>query len=220
MADEADKTKLKLVSEDSQPISIPKPGEFSLERFKSKRGPQMAAVETLLTALPHSSISQVKDFVRLHPDEENYWPPELCFVNVPVKGQKRDTLHLIDEELALRFLPSARVLRFRLAIASKPHDIFFLCEVPTQNLDNIWNLTNLQACEEAKTTWVQATSRKEEGVEGYKIDYARDSDAFPPPKWPTQPLDQILTQTFAGNLSITHERHPGLLRLIGARLTP
>jgi len=75
MADEADKTKLKLVSEDSQPISIPKPGEFSLERFKSKRGPQMAAVETLLTALPHSSISQVKDFVRLHPDEENYWSP-------------------------------------------------------------------------------------------------------------------------------------------------
>ena len=35
-----------------------------------------------------------------------YWSPELCFVNVPIKGQKRDTLHLIDEDLAMRYLPS------------------------------------------------------------------------------------------------------------------
>ena len=218
MADEVDKAKLKLVSEDGQPVSIPKPeGEFSLARFKSKRGAVIAGVETMLTALPHCSISQAKDFVRLHPE---HWSDELCFVNVPVKGQHRDTLHLIDEDLALRFLPSARILRFRLALASKPHDIFFLCEVPSQNLDNIWNVTSLQGCELAKSFWVQVTSRREEGVEGYKVETARDVDAFSPPKWPTQSFDQILTQTFAGDLAITDERHPGLLRLIGARLTP
>ncbi len=54
---------------------------------------------------------------------------ELCFVNVPVKGQKRDLLHLVDEDLVPPdVLP--QVLHFRLALASKPHDVFFLCHVP------------------------------------------------------------------------------------------
>ena len=56
-------------------------------------------------------------------------------MNVPTKGQKHDTLHLIEEELAMRFLPSARILRMRLALATKPYDVFFLCQVPSQNLD-------------------------------------------------------------------------------------
>jgi len=108
---------------DEANISVPKPKKFSTDKFKSKRAAAMANVETLLTALPHHSISQAKDFVRLHPDEEKYWSPELCFVNVPVKSQKRDTLHLIDEELAMRYLPPARILRFRLALATKPNDV-------------------------------------------------------------------------------------------------
>jgi len=156
------------------------------------------------------------DFVRLHPDEEKYWSPELCFVNVPIKGQKRDTLHLIDEELAMRYLPSAKILRFRLALATKPGDVFFLCHVPSRNTDNPWNASNLQACEQAKTLWIQATSRKEEGVEAYKIDMARDADAFPAPKWPTQTLEEIIGRTFEGR-QIETETHPGLLRLIGAK---
>jgi len=201
---------------DEANISVPKPKKFGTDKFKSKRAAAMANVETLLTALPHHSISQAKDFVRLHPDEEKYWSPELCFVNVPVKGEKRDTLHLIDEELAMRYLPPARILRFRLALATKPNDVFFLCHVPSQNLDNNWNASNQQACEQAKTLWVQATSRKEEGVEAYKIDIARDPDAFPAPKWPTQTLDEIIGRTFEGRM-IETEDHPGLLRLIGAK---
>lgn len=79
---------------DTEPISIPKPeGSGGLDKFKSKRPATIAGVETLLTGLPHHSISEAKDFVRLHPDESKYWSPELCFVNVPIKGQKRDTLH-------------------------------------------------------------------------------------------------------------------------------
>ena len=105
---------------DETPISIAKPGDFSLDKFKSKRSPTTAGVETLLTALPHHNMAQAKDWVRLHPDEGEYWSPEFCFVHVPIKGQKRDTLHLIDEELAMRHLPSGRIQRFRLALATKP----------------------------------------------------------------------------------------------------
>jgi hypothetical protein len=201
---------------DDAPITIPKPDNFSLDNFKSKRDNVIAGVETLLTALPHHKISEAKDFVRLHPNEEKHWSSELCFVDVPIKGQKRNTLHLINEELAMRFLPSAKIQRFRLALAAKPHDTFFLCHVPTRNGDNSWNQSNIQACEQAKRHWTQATSRKEEGVEAYKVDRARDVDAFPEPNWPSQSLDNLIETTFAGRL-ITTDDHPGLLRLIGAR---
>jgi hypothetical protein len=200
----------------TESVSISKPRTFDLDKFKSKRAAAVASVETLQTALPHHSIAQAKDFVRLHPNEETHWSPELCFVNVPIKAQKRDMLHLIEEELAMRFLPSARILRFRLALAAKPGDVFFLCHVPTRNMDNSWNATNLQACEHAKQYWTMVTSRKEEGVEAYKIDAAKDLDAFPEPKWPTQSRTELIGVTFAGRM-IDREDHPGLLRLIGAK---
>ena len=85
-----------------EPISIPKPTKSALDMFKSTRDPSIAGVETLLTALPHCRISDAEDWTRLHPNEDDYWSTELCFVNVPIKGQKRDTLHLIDEDLAMQ----------------------------------------------------------------------------------------------------------------------
>ena len=137
-------------------------------------------------------------------------------MEVPIKGQKHNTLHLIDEDLALQFLEAGEIQRFRLALATKPYDVFFLCEVPTQNLDNSWNDANLEACEKAKTLWTKATSRKSEGVESYKITFARDPDAFPEPNWPTQSLGELIARAFAGRM-IETEDHPALLRMIGAK---
>jgi hypothetical protein len=173
-------------SENEASISIAKPDGLSLDKFRSKRAPTLAGVETLLMALPHYNMSAAKDWVRLHPDEEAYWSPEFCFVHVPIKGQKRETLHLIEEELAMRHLPSGRIQRFRLALATKPNDDFFLCHVPTQNIDNPWNETNQQGCLQAKALWTQATSRRNEGVDGYEIKFAKNRDAFPEPNWPSQ----------------------------------
>src|SRR5262249_53318744 len=101
---ETNKPKL-LLATDEEATAIAKPEEFSLDKFKSKRAPAMANVETLPNALPVHTIAQAKDFVRLHDDEDKYWSPELCFVSVPIKGSKRDTLHLIEEALAMKFLP-------------------------------------------------------------------------------------------------------------------
>ena len=200
---------------DKEPITIAKPDEFSLERFRSKRDPVIAGVETLITALPHYSMSQAKDWVRLHPDEEKYWSPEYCFVHVPILGA-RETLHFITEDLARRYLASAKVLRFRLALATKPDNKFFLCHIPSQNLDNPWNGSNLKSCEQAKKLWTQATSRRDEGVDGYQVLFSRDPDAFAEPEWPKQSLDQLIMVTFADRM-ITTDNHPGLLRLVGAR---
>jgi hypothetical protein len=198
-------------------ISIAKPKDKSLDKFKSKKAAALANVETLPTDLKIHNIAAAKDYVRLHPDEKNYWSPELCFVNVPIKGQKRDTLHLIDEDLALQYLQPGRIQRFRLALATKPYDILFLCQVPSQNLDNEWNKSALKGCEQAKTFWTIVTSRKEEGIENYKIDFATDPDAFPEPKWPIkQTLEELILGHFSG-LSIETADHPGLLRLIGAK---
>ena len=69
--------------------------------------------------------------MRLHPDPA-YWSDELCFVTVPVIGAKDGHLHLIDETLAMAYLASKKIERFRLALASKPNDVFFLCHVPAR----------------------------------------------------------------------------------------
>jgi hypothetical protein len=153
--------------------------------------------------------------VRLCPDDD-YWSDELCFVMVPIKGAKRDSLHLIDEDLAMESLPAGKIMRFRLALAAKPNDGFFLCRIPTRNLDNSWNRDNVAGCERAKKLWTQATSRGEEGVDAYLLQVARDPDAFPEPKWPQQSLSDLIDRAFAGRM-IDAKDHPALLRLIGAK---
>jgi hypothetical protein len=217
MANNKSKAKVRLVKPTEAPLSIEKPtNKGRLDKFKSKRPATIAGVETLLGALPHHPISAAKDFVRLHWDEENYWSSEYCLVSVPIKGQKRDLLHMIDEDLGLAYLGNGKLLRFRFALATKPFDVFFLCHLPSQNLDNSWNVSVLAACEHARTQWVQVTSRKAEGAESYKTDFARDADAFPEPKWPTQTLEELIVVTFGGRM-IEHENDPALLRLIGAK---
>jgi hypothetical protein len=199
------------------PLTIAKPsGGFDLNKFKAKRAAAVANIETLPTSLPVHNMAAAKDFVRVHPDEANYWSDELCFVNVPVEGQKHNTLHLIDEDLALQFLESGEILRFRLALATKPGDVFFLCEVPTQNVDNSWNVSNLEGCEKAKTLWTKLTSRKGEGVEDYKITFARDPESFGEPNWPSQSLGELIGRAFVGRIIETAD-HPALLRKIGAK---
>jgi hypothetical protein len=208
--------KPKLVEPPTDVSPIAKPSKkFDLSKFQSKGGASIANVGNLPNELPLCKIGQAGDFVRVHASED-YWSSELCFVNVPVKGQKHDTLHLIDEDLAKLYLPSGKILHFRLALATKPFDIFFLCIVPTRNEDNSYNSSALQAIEQAKTMWVRATSRREEGVDAYRIELSRDADAFPEPKWPPQSLEELIERTFPGRW-IETEDHPGLLRLIGAR---
>ncbi len=213
----SDDPKLKVVYPETEPAEpIPQPEQkFSLDKFKSKNPNATPNIETLPTALPHGTLSEAKDFVRLHPDEEKYWSAELCFVRVPIIGQKRDLLHLIDEEVALRNnVSDKKILRFRLALATKPYDAFFLCHVPSRNLDNSWNASMLKACQQAKTLWTQVSSQKERGTESYKIDKARDNDAFPTTKWLTQYLAELICRTFEG-CQIETDNHPGLLRIVG-----
>jgi hypothetical protein len=204
--------KLHAVEAGDTPIT--KPEKFSLSKFKSSRAATIANVTTLQTALPIHTLAQAKDFCLLHAEQ---WTDELCFVNVPIKGAPRDTKHLILEDLAVQFLPSARIIRHRLALATKPLDRFFLCEVPSQNLDNTWVASNLQACESAKTLWTSAVSRKDEGIDGYQIKVAAEADAFPDPNWPTQSIEELISITFNGRTIETAD-HPGLLRLMGCKV--
>jgi hypothetical protein len=205
-------------SAEPEATSIKKPSDKpTLDKFRSKQEP-LTKVATLPTELPILKIADAKDYVRLHPDVKKYWSPELCFVNVPIKGQKRDTLHLIDEDLALKYIPPGRIQRFRLALATKPYDVLFLCQIPTRNLDNEWNKAALKGIEQATTNWTMVTSRKEEGVETYKITFSEDDDGFDEPAWSIgiQTLEDIIFTRFAG-FCIDKADHPGLLRLRGKK---
>jgi hypothetical protein len=203
--------------ENNKVTPITKPAEGGLERFRSKTAPTIANVGTKVGMLPISSISEAGDFVKVHSNEVTHWSPELCSVRVPTQGARTDVLHLIEEDIAMKYLEAKQVLRFRLALASKPGDKFFLCVVPTVNLENTWNASALEAIEDAKRMWIKAVSRRPEGVDAYRIQYAKDPDAFSEPQWPAESLNALILATFKGH-TIDSDEHPGLLRLIGAKL--
>ena len=118
--------------------------------------------------------------------------------------------------MALEHLPSALIKRWRLALATKPNDVFFFCIVPTTNLENSWNATAMQASQQAKERWVMVVSRADENVDAYKPEFARHEYAFPTPRWPKEHINTLVLRTFAG-FTIDRPDHPGLLRRIGAR---
>src|SRR5262249_28856650 len=155
-------------STEPEVTSIKKPADKpSLDKFKSKKEPS-AKVATLPTELPIHSIAEAKDYVRLHPDIDNFWSPELCFVNVPIKGGK-DQLHLIDENLALKYIPSGKIQRFRLALATKPDDVLFLCKIPTGNLENSWNKTAVNAVIKRKPNGRRSQASKKKALKTTKL---------------------------------------------------
>jgi hypothetical protein len=204
-----------LLSSTAPQIAKPdKPGFLS--RFKSRRPPTISGVTSPPNPLKVMRIADALDFVRLHPDEEFGWTEPLCFVRVPVKGEKQPILHLIDEDLAMSRLPSKQIIRHRLALAAKPHDVLFLCIVPSENLENGFNRTALLYCHEAQTLWVKVSSRKAEGHEEYGREIADDPEAFPPTNWGTHSVEEWCEITFR-SASIFEPNHPGWLRLIGAK---
>jgi hypothetical protein len=198
-------------------IEKPPPGEI-LARFKTKR-PLDERIQTLLPALPHGKISEAKDYVRLHPDDA-YWSGEYCFVMVPVPGIKGSVLHLLASDLA-EARPPGSLQFFRLALATKPHDQFFLAQVPSRNLDNEWNRSNLEACTAAKASWKMVISKATEGSEGYHIkptesELRGEGDPFPEPNWPAESLDAIVAKAFDGRMILNRES-PAWRRLVGLK---
>ena len=197
---------------------ILKPSGFSLDGFRSKRSASIGGVATLLASLPIMPSREAKDLSASTPTRPHTGRTSCASCNVPTKGVRGGSLlHLILEDLACAYLPEGKIIRHRLALASKPDDVFFLAEIPTTNLDNSWNVSNLEGCELGKTRWVQLTSQKNAGQERYKIDYSRDEDAFPEPTWLTAAVGRAYRCGVLARPHHRHEDHPGLLRLIGAK---
>ena len=199
-------------------VSIPKPDTFDLDQFTVTES--IASVQRMPMALPVKKLSDVGDFVRLHPDDRppkdgGYWSEPLAFVDVPIKGQTKRMRHLIRPDLAAKYLPAKLVKYCRLALGVDPEGKQFLCEVPCENLDNIWNKSNLEACEIAKTQWIRADSQNKDGLEGYQHSFPLSTRRFKEPEWTTQPMAEIIGTAYTDRAIISAE-HPALLRLIGA----
>jgi hypothetical protein len=139
-------------------------------------------------------------------------------VNVPIIGQKWDTTHLIMPDLISQ-LDRDDIQYMRLALGSKPYDRFCLIHIPVLNLDNVWNQTNLEACQKARESWVRVVSKKASQEEGYRIILSKaESEGrgspFPEPNWPKEDIDTLLEVTFEGR-TIDEKTHPAWRYLAG-----
>lgn len=201
---------------DPSTVSIPKPDAFDLDKFTVTES--IASVQRMPMALPVKKLSEVGDFARLHPDDRpprdgGYWSEPLAFVDVPVKGQTKKIRHLIRPDLAAKYLPAKLVKYCRLALGCDPEGKPFLCEVPCDNLDNIWNSSNLEGCKIAKTQWIRLDSQNKD--EGYQHSFPLSTRRFKESEWTTQPMAEIIGNAYSGRTIMTAD-HPALLRLIGA----
>jgi len=210
---------VKTVEAEVELTPIRKPSATSaLNKFKSKRAPGLPGTNSRPDVLDIRRIGELKDYVRVSP-LEHHWSEEFCFTAVPIDGQKDSIMHLITEELAEKYLPPKLVLRFQLALASgATKGSFFLCVVPSKNLNNGYNQSARDCCIEGKHRWVMASALKEKNQERYHVNYAEDEDFAPAPDWESMPtVDELLLTKFAGLLSIDTPDHPALLRRRGKR---
>ena len=138
-------------------------------------------------------------------------------MNVPIKGSKHDTL-ASDRRRPGDAVPAERQ---NPALQARARNQALRRLLPLSgadsNLDNGWNASNLEACEQAKTLWTQATSQAR-GRRRRRTRSTLHATRMPsrPPNWPTQSLAELIERTFTGRM-IDGEDHPGLLRLIGAQ---
>jgi hypothetical protein len=195
---------------------LTKPTKFSLKDFATEQNPSKPGVEPTTPALSLMRLAEVKDFFLLHPDEENYWSVEVALIHVPTKGSKETTLHLILDSIVQKHsdVLRARVKYCRIALGSKPDNVFFLAMIPTRNLDNKYNAAAIRGAVQAKSgTWTILTSRKADGCDDYAVGKAKNNEAALPIKWPHESLDEIF-ETSIGDKFIKTEEHTALDRLL------
>ena len=213
MSDEA-KPKLEVVRPEDEP-SINKPAaKFDMSQMAVPD--DFVGIQRMPMALQLKKFSDLHDFGRVHPDEANYWTPRVALVDVPIKGQTKKLRCMIRPDLAAKYLAPNMVDYRRIALACDAEHKPFLCEVPTENLENIWNSTSLLAIEDAKVRWVRADSNNKLGMEGYERGYPENPARFGEPNWPTQAFSDILATKFTADIYIDADDHPLLLRLRGA----
>ena len=148
------------------PLKIVKPS--FLEPFKSKRAPTIAGVETLLTGVAGHEDRRCQRFRPSASARRRLLVrPNCASCSVPIHGDKRDQLHLIDEDIAMMHLSAKKVKRFRLALATKPYDAVFFCMVPTTNVDNSVERHGAEGDRQGATrTGSRSSSRKERRCRG------------------------------------------------------
>ena len=157
--------------EEVVPPKIVKPAAGFMEKFRSKRPPSIAGVETLLTALPILRIADANDSSGCIRRKRTTGRRELCFVSVPIKGEKRDMLHLIDEEIAVQYLPVEEDQAAATGAGVEAPRRFLLLHRAVAKPGQLVERNGARRpARKPRRMWVQATSRKAEGVEGYKIE--------------------------------------------------
>ena len=122
---------------------IQKPSAFSLDKFKSKRPTARPAsvpcwAPCRITLSPKRRISS--GYTRMRPIGRPSCASSLCRSS----GRRRCSLDPPDRRGSRDQVSAGREDHPAcLALASKPYDVLFLGHVPTTNLDNSWNESNL-----------------------------------------------------------------------------
>ena len=138
-------------------------------------------------------------------------------MNVPIKGQKHNTLHLIDEDLALQFLEAGEIKRFRLALASQARTMcssFAKSQRKTSIIVGTFPIW--RRARKPRRFGRKPPAEKAKAWRATKLRLPETLESFQPPNL----ADAIAWRTYRARLRRPHDRdgdHPALLRKIGAK---
>ena len=122
-----------------------------VDKFKSKRAATSYGVDNLVDGCLIRRLENSQGLLPPPPGRGRVLVGRIVLRHGSGERLERNSLHLIAEDLAVEYLPSGKVLRFRLALGSKPYDVFFLAHVPSQNLRQhveLYGVAGLRASED------------------------------------------------------------------------
>jgi hypothetical protein len=219
----------KMTTRDEQDNSQPQPPEAQLGPIDRPNGEAHEpahfdvaslridpATETTLGAKPLLLRVPVEkpnsqDFVRCRSEAEHRTLMYLLTIK-----EKRETYAVLPSIAAAAHVRK-EVKRVEIRVCVNLNGAVRLWPVPMPTADertNPFNESHQAAAEAAEALWIRVWADMTAGQ--YVAQKAEDQEALPQPKWPDQPLDELIVIAFKGRIINTLD-HPVLKALRGAR---
>lgn len=143
---------------------------------------------------------------------ENHWwvmaNPTITWEPGMYEDKDNNVLYLVDPEFYYIF--GNRLIFRTLFLAVNSQGVVFWWPVNTDNLENSWCSSALEAVQEARKGWIRIEANRGAGA----YDYYIPAGVIPEPVWPDEDPNTLLERAFTGRI-IDRQDHPIIQHILG-----
>jgi hypothetical protein len=164
-----------------------------------------AGTRELLTRVPVKKPSDMRDFIRIHPD------PNMAIATAIFEDKDAGETFLVLPAMGSALVGNTKLVKLQTAISRG--GIVFLWPIPLPDQSgrsNDWNESQRLAAVAADTRWIRMQSDRTLGA--YRVHLAEGE--IPDPIWPDMPLNALLEIAFRGRV-VDRPDHAVIRRIRG-----